>query len=126
MSNWTIVATDTWAECGGITSGRVFRSLRKGDGDTLAAGLSTEAIADVVAASVEHLANARLVEPDGPQAPPRWSVSRRLRQPTADLRLITTLELIVEQDGQELGLAQLIARRLRGPRFECVEGTVVP
>ena len=50
MPNWTRVAIDAWTERAGIVEGRVFRSLRKGDGAALGAGLSTQAIADVVAA----------------------------------------------------------------------------
>ncbi len=50
MPNWTRMAIDAWTERAGIGEGRVFRSLRKGDGATLGAGLSTQAIADVVAA----------------------------------------------------------------------------
>ncbi|MBV9357805.1 MAG: tyrosine-type recombinase/integrase [Chloroflexi bacterium] len=44
------VAIAAWTERAGIASGRVFRSLRKGDGAALGAGMSTQAIADVVAA----------------------------------------------------------------------------
>jgi hypothetical protein len=48
---------DAWTERAGIASGRVFRSLRKGDGAALGAGLSTQAIADVVTAHAEPLAS---------------------------------------------------------------------
>ena len=50
MPNWTRAAIDAWAERAGISDGRIFRSLRKGDGAALGAGLSTQAIADVDAA----------------------------------------------------------------------------
>ena len=50
MPNWTRVAIDAWTERAGIASGRVFRALRKGDGVALGTGMSTQAIADVVAA----------------------------------------------------------------------------
>jgi integrase len=55
MPNWTRAAIDVWTERAGIVDGRVFRSLRKGDGTTLGAGLSTQAIADVVAAYAGRL-----------------------------------------------------------------------
>jgi site-specific recombinase XerD len=50
MPNWTRMAIEAWTERAGIACGRVFRSLRKGDGDSVGAGMSTQAIADVVAA----------------------------------------------------------------------------
>ena len=53
--NWTRVAIDAWIERAGIVSGRIFRSLRKGDGVALGADLSTQAIADVVTAYAEPL-----------------------------------------------------------------------
>ncbi len=44
------MAIQAWTERAGIGEGRVFRSLRKGDGAALGVALSTQAIADVVAA----------------------------------------------------------------------------
>jgi integrase len=55
MPNWTRVAIQAWTERAGIGEGRVFRSLRKGDGAALGADLSTQAIADVVAAYAGRL-----------------------------------------------------------------------
>ncbi len=55
MPNWTRAAIDAWTERARIGDGRVFRSLRKGDGAALGAGLSTQAIADVVAAYAGRL-----------------------------------------------------------------------
>jgi integrase len=49
MPSWTKVAIDAWTYRAGVTTGRVFRSLRKGDRGAVGAGLSTQAIADVVA-----------------------------------------------------------------------------
>ena len=50
MPNWTRVAIEAWTERAGIGEGRVFRSLRKGDSAAIGAGMSTQAIADVVTA----------------------------------------------------------------------------
>jgi integrase len=44
------VAINAWTERAGMASGRVFRSLRKGNGAALGTGMSTQAIADVVTA----------------------------------------------------------------------------
>jgi len=49
MPSWTKGAIDAWTYRAGISTGRVFRSVRKGDQATVGAGLSTQAIADVVA-----------------------------------------------------------------------------
>jgi len=58
MPSWTKVAIDTWAKRARISTGRVFRSVRKGEQNVvLGAGLSDQAIADVVAA---HAASLRL------------------------------------------------------------------
>jgi len=48
MPSWTKAAIDAWTYRAGIATGRVFRSVRKGDQGAVGAGLSTQAIADVV------------------------------------------------------------------------------
>jgi integrase len=50
MPNWTRVAVGAWTERAGIGDGRVFHSPRKRDGAAPGVGLSTRAIADMVAA----------------------------------------------------------------------------
>jgi integrase len=51
IPNWTKAAIDLWASSAGLTSGRVFRSLRRGNTSrNVGRGLSDQAIADVVAA----------------------------------------------------------------------------
>jgi site-specific recombinase XerD len=50
MPSWTKVAIDAWTSRAGVDTGRVFRSLRKGNHGAVGAGLSTQAIANVVAA----------------------------------------------------------------------------
>jgi len=48
IPSWTKAAIDTWAAAAGVSSGRVFRSLRKG-GHLDGSSMSDQAIADVVA-----------------------------------------------------------------------------
>ncbi len=50
MPNWTRVAIDAWTERAGIVDGRIFRSLPQGVGVAFGTGMSTQAVADVVAA----------------------------------------------------------------------------
>ncbi len=44
MPNWTRAAIDAWTERAGTVDGHVFRSLRKGDGDSVGAGMSTQGV----------------------------------------------------------------------------------
>jgi integrase len=55
LPTWTRVAIGGWTERARLVEGRVLRSQRQGDAAALGAGLSSQAIADVLAACAAPL-----------------------------------------------------------------------